>query len=568
MHDLVIRGGLIVDGTGSAPYRGDVAVRDGRLAEVGGKAGAAARELSAEGAIVTPGFVDIHTHYDAQISWDPYLTPSSWHGVTSVVMGNCGIGFAPARPKDRDWLIGLMESVEEIPRASLREGIRWEWESFPEFMDALARSRPAIDIGAQVPHAALRAYVMGERGAANQPATADDLRDMSRLVREGMLAGALGFTGTRTANHRSFEGVDAPGYGVDTLEVTTLAKAAGAAGVGGLIGFVLDYVDVDQEIAWLRRLQRECGLPVWTNLVQTYDAPEKYAAVLERMTQAGAAGEQMYGQSPGRPLGGLLGLTSSRNPFMMHPSYKEIAHLPLKERVSKLRDPVFRARLLSEKVEADTEVFRTITGRYSRMFRLGDPPDYEPPFEKSVEAMAKTKGVTPAEMVLDIMLERNGEELLFTPLASYADGDHQAIMAMLQHPHAFLGLGDAGAHVARTCDAATPSFMLTHWARDRRRGPTLKLEDVIRLQTSRTASIFGLNDRGVLATGKKADLNVIDFAGMRLRPPEMLYDFPGKARRLVQRADGYIATVVSGEPIFENGSATGAMPGALIRGTR
>lgn len=568
MHDLVIRGGLIVDGTGGPTFHGDVAVNDGKIAEVGGKAGAAHRVISADGALVTPGFVDIHTHYDAQISWDPYLTPSSWHGVTSVVMGNCGIGFAPARPKDRDWLIGLMESVEEIPSASLREGIRWEWESFPEFLDALERSHPAIDIGAQIPHAALRTYVMGERGAGNRPASADDLREMSRLVREAMTAGALGFTSTRTANHRSFDGVDAPGYGVDTDEVTALARAAADAGVGGIIGFVLDYVDMDKEIAWLRHLRRTCGLPVWTNLVQTYDAPSKYAAVLDRMAAGAADGVPLYGQVPGRPLGGLLGLTSSRNPFMMHPSYKEIAHLPLEARVARLRDPAFRARLLSEKVEADTEVFRTITGRFSRMFPLGDPPDYEPPFEKSVEAMARARGVSPAELVLDIMLERNGEELLFTPLASYADGDHQAIMAMLQHPQAFLGLGDGGAHVARTCDAATPSFMLTHWARDRKRGPTLPVEEVIKLQTSRTATIFGLTDRGVIAQGKKADLNVIDFEGMRLHAPEMLYDFPCNARRLVQRADGYIATLVAGHPIFENGRATGAMPGALIRGIR
>ncbi len=568
MHDLVIRGGKIIDGTGTPPFQGDVAVDDGKIVQVGGRADAGKREIAAEGAIVTPGFVDIHTHYDAQISWDPYLSPSSWHGVTSVVMGNCGMGFAPARPKDRDWLCGLMESVEEIPRASLAEGIRWEWESFPEFMDAMERTRTAIDVGAQVPHAALRAYVMGERGAANEPASDADIREMSQLVKEGMVAGALGFTGTRTANHRSFEGVDAPGYGVDTDEVTALAKAAGEAGVGGIIGFVLDYVDVDKEIAWLRRLRREAGLPVWTNLVQTYDAPQKYAAVLERMAQGAAEGVPLYGQASGRPLGGMLGLISSRNPFMMHPSYETIAHLPLAERVARLKDPAFRAKLLSEKVEADTEVFRTITGRFSRMFRLGDPPDYEPPFEKSVEAMAQAKGVSPAEMVLDIMLERDGEELLFTPLANYADGDHQAIMNMLKHPHAFLGLGDGGAHVARTCDAAMPSFMLTHWARDRKRGPTLPLEEVIKMQTSRTSSLFGLNDRGMLAEGKKADINVIDFEGMRLHAPEMLYDFPGKARHLVQRADGYIATVVSGVPIFENGEATGALPGALIRGAR
>ena len=568
MHDLVIRGGLIVDGTGAASYHGDVAVKDGKIAEVGPRLGAGRREISADGAIVTPGFVDIHTHYDAQISWDPYLTPSSWNGVTSVVMGNCGIGFAPAKAQDRDWLIGLMETVEEIPSASLKEGIRWEWESFPEFLDATEKRKYAIDIGAQIPHAALRTYVMGTRGAANEPASPSELEQMSRLVREGMQAGALGFTGTRSANHRSMEGVDAPGYGVDVNEVTTLAKAAGSVGKGGIIGFIVDWLDLDSEIAWLQRMRRESGLPVWLALNQTYDAPQKFADILDRMDKGAAAGAPLYGQTPGRPLGGLIGLTSSRNPFMMHPSYKAIAHLPLEERVARLRDPVFRAKLLSEKVEAQSEIFRTITGRFSRMFRLGDPPDYEPPFEESVEAMAQARGMNPAELVLDIMLERDGHELLFTPLANYADGNHDALRKMLMHPRAFLGLGDGGAHVARTCDAATPSFMLTHWARDRKRGPTLPLEDVIRLQTSRPASIFGLGDRGVLAPGKKADINVIDFKNMRLRAPEMLYDFPCNARRLVQRADGYVATVVSGEPIFENGKATGAMPGTLIRGAR
>lgn len=565
MHDLVIRGALIIDGTGRPAYQGDVALDAATIVQVGGKADAGRREIRADGAVVTPGFVDIHTHYDAQLWWDPYLSPSSWNGVTSVVMGNCGIGFAPARPADQEWLMGLMETVEEIPRESLREGIRWQWESLPEFMNALDRTPLAIDIGVQVPHAAVRTYVMGERGAANAPATPSELDRMSAIVREGVAAGALGFTSTRTSNHRSLDGVDAPGYGVDVEELITLAGAAAAAGVGGVAGFVLDWPDVDREIEWLRRLQRRSGLTVFTALVQSYDHPDKWRRILELMAAATAAGEPLYAQVPGRPIGGLAGLTSSRNPFMLHRTYQEIAARPLAERVSVLREPAFRARLLAEKVEASTEIFRTVTGRFSRMFRLGDPPDYEPKVDASIEAVAQARGCAPAALALDMMLERDGKELLFTPLGNYAGGDLEATMSMLRHPNVYLGLGDGGAHVGRTCDAASPTFMLTHWARDRKRGPTLPLEEVIRLQTTRTAALYGLHDRGVLAVGKKADVNVIDFDGLRLHAPEMLYDLPGGARRLVQRADGYLATIVSGTPIFENGVASGALPGRLIR---
>ncbi len=569
MHDLVISDALIVDGTGRAGYHGDVAVENGRIVRVGGKAGAAKREIRAGGAVLTPGFVDVHTHYDAQMRWDPYLSSSSWHGVTSLVFGNCGVGFAPARPERRDWLIGLMESIEDIPGATLREGIRWDWESFPEFLDAIEQSKLAIDVGAQIPHAALRTYVMTERGATNQPATEDDLRAMSALVREAMAAGALGFTGSRSINHRHLDGSNAPGYGLDTAEVTALARAAGEGGGGrGCVGFIVDFEDVDREIAWLRGVSRASGLPVWCLLTQSYEHPHKWARVLELMAQASAAGEPLYAQVPGRPIGNMLGLKSSRNPFFLHPSFRTIAGLPVEQQVARLRDSAFRAQLLSEKPDAPTESLRSVTGRFDRMFRLGDPPDYEPSPENSIDAIARAQGRAPAEVALDIMLERDGNELLFLPMTNYVDGNLDVTLKMLRHPNALLGLSDGGAHVSRVCDASTPTYMLAHWARDRKRGPTMPLEEAVRLQTSRTAAFFGLSDRGVLAPGKKADLNLIDFDRLRLCAPEMVHDLPGKAKRLVQRAEGYVATVVSGVPVFENGEATGAMPGALIRGKR
>ncbi|MSQ71194.1 MAG: D-aminoacylase [Betaproteobacteria bacterium] len=568
MHDLVVRGALIVDGTGRAGFHGDVAVDNGVLVQVGGKAGAAKRDIAAEGAIVTPGFVDVHTHYDAQVRWDPYLSPSSWHGVTSVVFGNCGVGFAPAKPAARDWLIGLMESIEDIPSATLRAGIRWGWESFPEFLDALEQTELAIDVGAQIPHAAVRTYVMGERGAANERASEADMRAMTTLVREAMAAGALGFTGSRSVNHRNIDGRNAPGYGVDTDEVTALARAAGEAGRGGCIGFIVDFEDVEREIAWLRGVRRASGMSVWCLLTQSYEHPDKWARILELMAKASAEGEPLHAQVPGRSVSNMLGLTSSRNPFFLNPSFREIAALPLEGQVAKLRDPAFRTRLLSEKPDATTETLRNVTGRFERMFRLGDPPDYEPSLQGSVGELARAQGRSPQDVVLDIMLEREGNELLFMPLTNYADGNLDSTLKMLRHPNAVLGLSDGGAHVSRVCDSSTPTYMLTHWARDRKRGPTLPLEEAVRMQTSSTASFFGINDRGVLAQGRKADLNVIDFAGLALRAPEMVRDLPGNAKRLVQKADGYLATVVSGVPIFENGNATGAMPGRLIRGSR
>ena len=570
MDDLVIRDASIVDGTGRKPYNGDVLVRDGVIAQVGGKAPPARQEIKANGCLVTPGFVDVHTHYDAQIDWDASLTPSPWHGVTTVVMGNCGVGFAPVRASDRDSLIDLMEGVEEIPGESLRAGLKCDWETFPQFLDALERRKWAIDIGTQIPHGPLRVYAMGGRGFRNEAATPEDLDRMSQMVREGMRAGALGLTGTRSENHRTLDGRTAPGFRLSVEEMIALGRAVGEAGCGGLIGLIVDMTEdfLEREVGWLRRMQRASGVPVWILLNQVYQAPHLWEGILEAFKQSTAAGEPLFGQSASRPIGTLLGLTSSRNPFFLRPSYQAIAHLPLDERVRKLSDPAFRKQLLAETAEYPTESMRTQSTRFDRMFRLGDPPDYEPAPETSIDAMARAQGRDPAELCLDMMLERDGQELFLLPMTNYVSGDMSVTLAMMKHPNIILGLGDAGAHVSRVCDASGTTFALTHWARDRKRGPRLPLEEIVRLQTQRTAAFFGMEDRGVLAPGRKADLNVIDFERLRLHAPEMVYDQPGGAQRLVQRADGYVATIVSGSPIYRDGEGTGEMPGKLVRGVR
>ncbi|ANK82626.1 MAG: amidohydrolase [Rhizobiales bacterium NRL2] len=565
MFDLVIRDGLIVDGTGKPAYRGDVAVSDGRIAEVGRQAGPGRREIRAGGQLITPGFVDVHTHYDGQATWDGQLAPSSWHGVTTIVMGNCSVGFAPVRPDQHDFLIEMMEGVEDIPGIALHEGISWEWETFPDYLDHLDRVPRAIDVGAQATHAAMRAYVMGDRGAANEPATADDLSSMTRMVREAIHAGALGLTSSRADVHRTSKGAHIPGYGVGADELVALAQAVGETGKGA-IGVNLDFLDEDDDFGLLRRLKRVSSRPVWFLLTQMNDDPQKYARLLDRMAQSTAEGEEVLCQVAGRPIGFLLGLESSLNPFISRPSYKRIANLSLAERVTALRDPEFRAQLMSERRSHKSDIMRTVTTRFDRMFRLGDPPDYEPPAEASIAAKAEREGLDPQEVALDVLLERDGHELLFMPALNYAEGDFGAIERMMAHPNAILGLSDGGAHCGLICDASTPTYMLSHWARDRSRGPKISLEAAVRKQTSETAALYGLNDRGRVAEGYKADLNVIDFEHLRLCAPEMVYDLPAGGRRLVQRAEGFRAIVNGGEVTFENGEATGAMPGRLVRG--
>ena len=566
MHDLVLRGGTLVDGTGAPARTGDLAIDGDRIAQVGGNAGPGRREVDASGCLVTPGWVDVHTHYDGQVTWDPYLTPSSWHGVTTVVMGNCGVGFAPARPDRRTWLIGLMEGVEDIPGTALAEGIDWQWESFPEYLDALERMPRAIDVGAQVPHGAVRTYVMGERGAKNEPATPDDVAAMARIVHEALAAGALGFSTSRTLLHRAVDGEPVPGTFANEQELLGIGRALGAAG-HGVFELASDLAPETREFAWMEALSAETGRPVTFACLQNDLDPVQWRRSLAAVDAAARRGARVVPQVAGRPTGLLLGLQSSFHPFADHPTYRrELAALPLAERVRRMREPEMRARLLAERPASPLPIVQYIASSLHKLFPLGDPPDYEPGPEKSVRALAERTGRSPQEVAYDLLLAREGRELLYFPLLNYANGDFEPIREMLLHPRAVIGLSDGGAHCGIICDASMPTFLLTHWVRDRRRGARLPLEHVVRMQTADTAALFGLADRGRLEVGLRADVNVIDFENLRIDPPEMVYDLPAGSRRLVQRGHGYRMTIQGGEPIFEDGEPTGALPGRLIRG--
>ncbi len=565
MHDLVIRGGTIADGSGAPAQSGDLAVDGGRISSVGGAAGAARREIDASGLLVTPGWVDIHTHYDGQVTWDPYLTPSCWHGVTTVVMGNCGVGFAPVRPDRHEWLIGLMEGVEDIPGTALAEGIRWTWESFPEYLDALEAMPRALDVAAQVPHGAVRAYVMGERGARNEKATPEDIEGMAAIVREGVAAGALGFTTSRTLLHRAVDGEPVPGTFASEDELLGIGRVLGELG-RGVVELASDLAPEDREFSWMTQLSAETGRPVTFACLQNDMDPGQWLRLLQQSEKARAQGARITPQVAGRPTGLLLGLESTAHPFISHESYRAIAHLPLAERVRKLRDPEVRRRILSEKVQFSNPVAAYVSSSFHKLFPLGDPPDYEPGPEQSVAAIAERQGRAPAEVAYDMLLQREGRELLYFPLLNYAECDFEAIRTMLLHPLAVLGLSDGGAHCGLICDAGMPTFMLTHWVRERSRGERLPLEQVVHAQTRRTAELYGLDDRGLLAPGMKADVNLIDFEALQIGAPEMVFDLPAGGRRLIQKAEGYRATVKDGEVIFEDGEATGALPGRLIRG--
>ncbi len=566
MHDLVLRGGTLVDGTGDPVRTGDLAIDGDRLTQVGGRAGAARREVDAAGLLVTPGWVDVHTHYDGQVTWDPYLTPSSWHGVTTVVMGNCGVGFAPARPDRHQWLIGLMEGVEDIPGTALAEGIDWQWESFPEYLDAIERMRRAIDVAAQVPHGAVRAYVMGERGAKNEASTPEDVAEMARIVREALAAGALGFSTSRTLLHRAIDGEPVPGTYANEAELLGIGRALGDVGYG-VFELASDLAPESAEFAWMEKLSVETGRPVTFACLQNDFDPQQWRRSLHAAEDASARGAFVVPQVAGRPTGLLLGLESTFHPFSDHPTYRaELAALPLAERVRRMREPALRSRLLAEQPGPNLPIANYIASSLHKLFPLGDPPDYEPPPERSVKAMAERAGCAAQEIAYDLLLLRDGKELLYFPLLNYSDGDFAPIREMLLHPNAVLGLSDGGAHCGIICDASMPTFMLTHWVRDRQRGERLPLEHVVRMQTANTARLFGLGDRGRLAPGLRADVNVIDLDQLRLDPPEMVFDLPAAGRRLVQRAHGYRMTVQNGTVIAEDDQATGALPGRLIRG--
>ena len=565
-HDLVVRGGRVVDGTGAPARSADVAVSDGRVVEVGRVTGAARRTLDADGLLVTPGFVDIHTHYDGQATWDPRLTPSSWHGVTTVVMGNCGVGFAPVRPGQHEFLIGLMEGVEDIPGAALHEGIQWEWESFPEYLDALARRRFAVDVGTQVPHGAVRAYVMGERGARNEPATADDVAQMAGLVRDGLAAGALGFSTSRTIVHRAITGEPVPGTFAAEDELFGIGRVLGELGrgifeVAGAGAAGEDVAGPLREIDWMRRLSAEIRRPVTFAMLQFDAAPELWRELLELSAAAVREGAQVFPQVAGRPFGLLIGHQTKIHPFSGRPTFESLRELPFDARIARLRDPETKRRILAERVTAPS----MLGALYGKTFPIGDPPEYEPPYEASLEAISKRSGRDVEDVLYDRLLEKDGRELLLVPVLNYSQLSCDPIREMLLHPRAALGLGDGGAHCGIICDASIPTFMLTHWARDRKRGPTLPLELVVKRMTRDTADLYGLRGRGSLEIGQKADLNVIDFAKLRLEPPRMAYDLPAGGARFVQRARGYAATIVSGEVVSERDEATGALPGRLIR---
>lgn len=567
MHDLVIRNGVLIDGTGAPQRPADVAIDGGRITAVGQGIGPGRREVDAAGCLVTPGWVDIHTHYDGQATWDPYLTPSCWHGVTTVVMGNCGVGFAPARPESRDWLIELMEGVEDIPGTALSEGIKWDWESFPEYMDSLERQSRVLDVATQAPHGSIRAYVMGERGARNEEATPEDIAEMSRLVGEAISAGALGFSTSRTALHRAKDGEPVPGTYADAAELMGIGRAMGEAG-RGVFEMASDMAPAEPEFEWMKSLARETGAPVTFSLLQSPMQPEKWRDLLQMTEEAREEGAELTAQIACRPTGMVLGWQSTIHPFIARPSYRAIAGLPFAERLERLRDPAVREAILSEKSPDGGPIAAILMNGFDRMFRLevGGGLDYEPRAEDSVAALAERIGRKPDAIVYDMLMERDGRGYIYLPLLNYAQFNFDHIHEMMNHPATVLSLSDGGAHCGVICDASFPTYMLTYWARDRVRGDRLPLERIVAMQTRDTARLYGLNDRGVIAPGMKADLNVIDYDALKILPPEMVFDLPAEGRRLIQRAEGYRATVVSGAVTFENGAATGEMPGKLIRG--
>ena len=564
MLDLLIRGGTIVDGNGAAPVTGDVGVRNGRIAAVGRVDEPARRTLDASGLLVTPGFVDVHTHYDGQVTWDTLLTPSCWHGVTTVVMGNCGVGFAPVRPGTHEYLIKLMEGVEDIPGTALAEGIAWgEWESFPEYLDAIARRAYAVDVGAQVPHAALRFYVMGERGADHEQApSAAEIEQMGELVKSAVRAGALGFTTSRTKNHRTSDGRFTPSLTAGADELLGISRGLGEAGQG-VFEVVSDFAGRAQEWELFREMVRQSGRPMSISIGQNDASPDAWRAMLAMIAEANRAGLPIKAQVASRAIGLLLGLEATLHPFSSHPSFRELAALPLGEKVARLRDPALKRRLLAEK---PAPALAALVWQFERLFVLGDPPDYEPPPEKSVAAEAARLGVAPEERAYERLLEQDGRALLYRPFLNYSAFSLDAVREMLLNEFTVPGLGDAGAHCGMICDGSFPTYLLAHWGKSRTRGARIPIEQLVKGQTADTAALVGLHDRGRIAPGLKADLNLIDFDRLGICPPEIVHDLPAGGKRLLQRATGYRATVLSGVVTFENGEPTGERPGRLVRG--
>ena len=569
--DLVVQGGSVLDGTGSEARNADIAVRDGLIVEVGDVSGSATRTIDANGALVIPGIVDIHAHYDGQATWDSRLQPSSWHGVTTAVMGNCGVGFAPVHDDAHDKLIELMEGVEDIPGAALHEGLSWKWNSFSEFLDAVEARPHDIDIAAQVPHGALRLHVMSERGANHEDATPADISAMAELARQGIEAGALGFSTSRTRNHKTSTGAYTPTLTAAPAELIGIAEGVGAAGTG-VLQVVSDFFDVDAEFATLRSMVERSGRPMSISVARNPQLPDAFRNWLDHITAANADGLKMTGQVAARAVGLILGLECTLNPFLTNPVYSEIADLPHANKVALLREPEFRERLLAAAGERSrAKLGGNLIARFDLLFEMTDEPDYEPSLDDSIAAHAARAGVTPEEYALDAMVNNGGRHdgkgLLYLPFLNYVDGNLDGVQEMLQHPHTVPGLGDGGAHVGTICDGSFPTTLLAYWGRDRKRG-TVPLPYLVQQHCRDTARTVGLFDRGVLAPGYRADINVVDYHRLRLHKPEIVPDLPAGGKRLLQRADGWTHTIVAGVETYNNGEATSALPGRLVRGAQ
>ena len=578
MTDLVIRGGTILDGTGREAFIGDIAITDGKISAIGTDLPPGQREIDAAGRLVTPGFVDIHTHYDGQATWDEELAPSTPHGVTTLVMGNCGVGFAPAHPDQHDHLIELMEGVEDIPGTALHEGISWEWESFPEYLDHLESRHYAADVAAMIAHGPLRTYVMGARGSHNEPANDGDIAEMARLVGEAMNAGAFGFSTSRTIAHRAMDGEPVPGTFAAEEELFAIGNAMGRTGRGvfevapaGLAGE--DLVAPEKEMDWICRISEAIGRPVTWLMLQNDVQPDEWKRLMQLSVEAQDKGHRVVPQVAGRPFGVLIGL-SGLHRFKQCPSFAPLLDKPVEEIARAMADPELRGKLIAESAEIvkamaeEDPIAVRILDNLDGTYLLGDPADYEPGPERSIGGIAKAEGRDPVEVYYDALLEREGHALLMQPFLGYSYGNGEALREMLTHPAAVLGLADGGAHCNAICDASTPTWMLTHWTRDRTRGATLGLADVIRKLTKDPADLFGFRDRGVLAPGLRADINVIDYDDLELREPRLVRDLPAGGTRFLQEAKGYAYTIVAGEITRKDDAFTGARPGRLVRSTQ
>ena len=568
-HDIVIRGGMIVDGSGSEPFAGDVAIRGKAIVAVGQVVGRGAEEIDAVGRIVTPGFVDIHTHYDGQITWEHRLAPSSAHGITTVVMGNCGVGFAPARPHQREMMIKMMEGVEDIPEAVMSEGLPWNWETFPEYLDAIEQRHADIDFAAQLPHNPLRVYVMGQRGADCEPPNADDLAAMRVLTAEAMRAGAVGVTTTRHLAHRYRDGRNVPTVSSEVGELLALAEGLREAGTGVIELLGDDRISGEETVDLLRALAETSGRPLSFTLTQPANGDDRSRVILDGIARANSDGLALKAQVMPRPVGILIGLDLSLHPFAFHPSFRAIADLPLAEKVAAMRDSEMRCRLMREQSDDPHAFFKSVVDDTEWLFPLGDPPNYHPDTENSIVATARRAGLDPREVIYDELLKDEGRAVLYRPSANRFGARFEgAGQLFLQDPNVLLGLSDGGAHYGMICDAALPTYFLTHWAVHPDPAKRVELPRAIRMLASDTARAVGFDDRGRIAPGMKADINVIDLARLRLYPPRPVYDLPAGGRRLIQKADGYVVTIVSGEVTYRNGEPTGALPGRLVRGAQ